>query len=458
MGESARSRRAMQPLGAPWIRRHPPAPAGANVSRLRGMQQPKPAPLVSRTLLFVMMAMALSEASRTMILVQVPVFLRELGADISQIGLFFTIAYVFPLALQIVGGWFSDRAGRLLTISIGSLAGVFGFVPYILAPTWQVALLGPALLAITEVLNRPSYRAYIADTAGAGVRGRVFGLADTVVTFAWILGPPVGGFLGENFGYRTMFAVALVTQWLAAWVFLGLTVYERFRGEAAARRGPPGISLKKSMGEMIAILLSGGLVTWMLITDGVRDITIRLSFDLMPVYLSDIAGLSRQQIGFLDGMFGVCLALAGYPAGWLVDKTSQRTGIVLGMLGAATSVVVFAFAAGFWGFGLSWGLLGLGMGLMRPAYGSLIAEAVPQHLRGMALGLLVTSLGVFSLPSPWIGAQIWQFAGPRAPFLASGVLSALAILPAWFKLRVPGPHPTAPAAGVARPVVGGKTE
>jgi hypothetical protein len=50
---------------------------------------------------------------------------------------------------------------------------------------------------------------------------------------------------------------------------------------------------------------------------------------------------------------------------------------------------------------------------------------------------MATSLGIISLPSPWIGSQIWEQFGPKVPFVLTAVLGALALVPAWLKLVVP---------------------
>jgi hypothetical protein len=75
--------------------------------------------------------------------------------------------------------------------------------------------------------------------------------------------------------------------------------------------------------------------------------------------------------------------------------------------------------------------------LLSPAYNSLISKAVPEKLRGTAYGLFSTSLGVISLPAPVIGAQLWSRREPRFPFMLTGWLSLLAILPVWLKFKSP---------------------
>lgn len=393
-------------------------------------------PLISRPLASMLLAMALVEATAAMTVVQIPIFLRELGADIRQIGLFFTLSLIFPFVLRVIGGWVSDSIGRVRAMWFGSLVGVFAYVPYALAPSWQVALLGPALLAVASGLIRPSYRAYIADTTPEELRGRIFGLGETVINVAWIITPPIGGFLALNFGSRWIFIAASLIYSVTAIIFLRLSRSEVANSELPGER-PSLASLRRSFGELIPLMFAGGLFTWILITDGIKDIAIKFSFDLMPIYVTEIAGFDKLDIGFLDGIHGVAWVVASPFGGWLVDKTSERLGVTVGLIMMMASPLVFAIATTYWGFALSWFLLGIGGAFIVPALDSLIARGVPTRLRGIAYGMVVSALGLISLPSPWIGSQLWVWLGPKAPVLLTVVLGSLAIIPAWFKLVVP---------------------
>jgi MFS family permease len=397
--------------------------------------QEKPAILTKR-LAFFLLAMALVESSRTLTMVQVPVYLNELGASIEQIGLFFTISAIIPLIFRILGGYLSDSIGRLRALFIGSIIGILGYFAFTVAPSWQFAILGPAMLGVASALVFPSYKAYIADNTGEDVRARVFGLSETIVTAAWIIGPPIGGLLAQNFGYRAMFGAAVLSYAFAALLFAGLLLTGR-RSEQQTTQQVSLVSLRDSLKEIVALAFAGGLVTWILITDGVADIASRMSSDLMPVYLGTEIGLSKQSIGMLDGAHGIALALTMFPAGYLIDKTSERLGVALGMLLLIASRLVFGVASAFWGFALSWALLGVAISMFQPALNSLISKGVPRHLRGVAYGFVVTNVGIVSLPFPWIGSQIWASFGPKAPFFTSAILASLIIIPAWFKLVDP---------------------
>ena len=75
--------------------------------------------------------------------------------------------------------------------------------------------------------------------------------------------------------------------------------------------------------------------------------------------------------------------------------------------------------------------------MIEPAYASLISKAVPEKLRGTAFGLFSTSLGLISLPAPWIGARLWEGVSPIFPFYVP-LVAMVAMLPVmWFKFKVP---------------------
>src|SRR3989304_8859749 len=64
--------------------------------------------------------------------------------------------------------------------------------------------------------------------------------------------------------------------------------------------------LKINLRAMFALVFSGGLITWMLITDGLRDVSFQFSENLFPVYMQEIGGVLLPQIGW-----GVLVFLSG---------------------------------------------------------------------------------------------------------------------------------------------------
>jgi DHA1 family tetracycline resistance protein-like MFS transporter len=393
-------------------------------------------PLLSRMMLLFMLAMILANTAANMYMPLLPLYLKDLDASVVQVGLFFTLSQIVPLALQILGGWISDMLGRLRSIAMGSLAGVLSYVGLILAPTWQWVLLGEGFASVTRSLVGPSFNAFIAEESSEETRARVFGITNTMYMVVSVVGPPLGGWLADAYGFKFMLLGAGALYLCATLIRIGMARVAA-RGKESSPQKLSVSSLKNNLGLMTGMILAGGVVTWILLTDGVRDIAFSTSFTLMPIYLDDIGGLSIKQIGLLESIFGVFMMLVTMPAGWLADKKGERIAIVSGFLLQFAALLTFLRVSGFWGYAAAWALLGLGVGLMAPAYDSLISKAVPEKMRGTAFGLFSTSLGVVSLPAPAIGAQLWERVGPSFPFKITAWLGLLTVLPAWFKFKLP---------------------
>ncbi|MES0343275.1 MAG: MFS transporter [Anaerolineales bacterium] len=401
-------------------------------------------PFLSRKMILFLIGLTFAEATRAMTAVQIPVFLREIGASVSQVGLFFTLTMIVPLVLGIFGGWISDSIGRLRAILFGSLAGILGYLPFAFAQRWEVTLIGPIILAVATGLIQPSFRAYIADTCPTETRGRIFGLSKSFITASWIITPPLGGFLAMNYGARTMFLTAVFLYGIAAIIFMFLLRSEEMKTTAPAEK-PSLKSLKESFTHIFPIVLAGGLLTWIIISEGIRVFASYLSFNLLPVYLNDIGLINKQGIGLIDGLHGIAWVLAAPIGGWLSDKSSERNSFMLGTAIFLSSFLIFILAEGFEVFALSWIIMGIGGALLDPAVNALIARGAPAHLRGVAYAVVPAIIGLVALPAPWIGGQIWEATNPKIPFLATLLIGSLALIPAWFKLRVPADEGIAPA-------------
>jgi MFS family permease len=399
------------------------------------LTKPQKAPLINNMLKTFLLAMILANVAWQMYGPVLPLYLKSLNASVVQVGLFFTLSQIIPLALQIVGGWVSDSLGRLRSIALGSVAGIFSYVGLILAPTWQWVLLGEGFGSVTRSLVGPSFGAFIAEQSDEENRARVYAISESLYTVVIIVGPPLGGWLVDKYGFKPMLVAAGLLYTLATILRVGMA-----RAAAQRESGPSQAlsfsGLRKNLGMMTGLILAGGLITWLLITDGVRDIAFSMSFTLMPLYLEGIGGLSVQQIGWLSSIFGMASMAINIPAGWLADKKGERLAIALGFLFETAALLVFLQVNSFWGYAGSWALFGLGSGMMSPAYSSLMSKAIPEKVRGTAFGLMHTSLGLFSLPAPALGGQLWAHAGPRVPFMLTAAISLLTILPAWFKFRL----------------------
>jgi MFS family permease len=407
---------------------------------------PKKTRLLSPMLLWFMGTMILANIAAQMIMPLESLYVQELGASVAQVGMFFTVASIAPLLFQVFGGWLSDSVGRLQAIAVGSVSGALSYLFYLFAPTWIWLLPASVLTSMAVSFVAPSFQAFIAEESTDETRGRVYGVTSTMYMVVNIIGPIVGGAVAQGLSFKIMYLVAGGLYATAAIVRVGMARYasRRKQQEAKAAEKPSLAGFKKSMISVAAVLTAGGVVTWIFISDGVRDVAFSLIGRLMPIYLENEVGLSLMQIGGLQSITAIVAMALMSPAGWLSDKKGERVGIVGGFALMSIGWYLFLIGTNFWHFVVSRVVVGAGWALIDPAYSSLISKVVPDRLRGTAFGLFSTSLGLISLPAPWIGAWLWEAVSPIFPFYVP-LVALVGVLPVmWFKFKLP-----APAAEVA---------
>ncbi len=393
-------------------------------------------PLLSPVLRWFMFAMVLANISGNMAIMLIPLYLDELGASITQIGLVFTILSVVSLITQIFGGWISDSIGRLKAIAIGSVGGVIGGFILVLAPTWQVLVLALAINRLPGAMVGPSFGAFIAENSKEENRGRVFGVTDMIYQICGIVGPSLGGFLVSQYSYKIMFLVAAILYTLAA----GLRIWMATTMKSASSHETQDLSWNSfgiSVKTLITMIAGGGVITWIFLTDGIRDAAYQLSREIEPLYLEQIGGLDIQEIGILSSLFSIAMLLTPMISGKLSDKYGERVPISSGFFLIFIAYTIFLNVIGFVPFAVVWVIFGLGVGLLSPAYSSLISKVVPHSKLGAFNGVFYSSIGLISLPASYLGTLMWKYINPRSPFIVAAVVSFLTIIPIWFKFKVP---------------------
>ena len=166
--------------------------------------------LISRLIVFVAVLAALLEIIDTSIVnVAIPTMMGNLGAtleDVSMVVTGYTVANAIVLP---VSAWLGERIGRR-TYYLGCI-GVFiitsvacGFAPNLnslIVFRILQGLAGGALLPTSQALIYEQFPKEQAGTAGA-----IFGMS---VMIGPTLGPVLGGYLTDNFGWRSIFNINL---------------------------------------------------------------------------------------------------------------------------------------------------------------------------------------------------------------------------------------------------------
>jgi MFS family permease len=399
-------------------------------------EKTKKQPILTPIMRWFMLAMVLANIGGMMTPLLMPLYLTELGANITDVGLVFTLTSAAILVLQIFGGWVSDSIGRLRAVAIGSVGGVLGYAAMFLAPSWQWMIVALAIYQIPYALVGPSFQAFFAENSAEENRGKVFGISGTIFAVTGVIGPPLGGVLVGWIGFKGMLAVSGGLYAIAAGLRIWMATTMKSQAVGQATQKLTMGSFKRSMSSMVGLMLAGGVLTWIFVTDGVADIAFRMSGELQPLYLDQLYGITVTQIGLLGSINAMAAMFVPMLSGKLVDKYDERLPLISGFLLIFTSIVIFLRADSFLTFAISWAVGGFGGGMLGPAFQSLISKAVPPKLLGTFSGVFHSSMGFISLPAPWIGAQLWERISPQTPFIITAAAALLITIPIFFRFRL----------------------
>lgn len=341
----------------------------------------------------------------------------------SEYGGWLTFAYAFmQFIFAPILGNLSDKYGRRPVL----LFSLFGFgIDYILlsfAPNIAWLFLGRAIAGITGA-SFTTAAAYIADISTPENRAKNFGMIGAAFGLGFVIGPILGGFLGE-LGERVPFMVAAglaFTNWLYGYFVLPESL-------KAENRRPFDIKRANPIGSLLHLKkypAVGGLIgSFIFIYLASHAVNSNWSFFTIERFQ-----WSKKMIGISLGVVGV---LVGAVQGGLVRIVNPKIGnersVYLGLSLYALGMLLFAFASSTWMMFVFLVPYCLG-GISGPALQSIISSHVPANEQGELQGALTSLISSTTIVGPLMMTSLFSyFVSPKAPVYFPGVSFLLGFL------------------------------
>ena len=156
--------------------------------------------------------------------------------------------------------------------------------------------------------------------------------------------------------------------------------------------------------------------------------TLGNSSDAFLMLRAQSVGCSTIEIFLVVAAFSLVVATTSTKGGKLSDKFGRRGMIIGGWLIYALIYFGFAFASERWHVWTLYAGYGLYYGAFLGASSALVADLVPDRVRGTAYGIFNAALGVAALPASVIAGLLWDWYGPAVPFLFGAVLAVMATI------------------------------
>lgn len=382
-----------------------------------------------RDLKLLLFSTILANTASRMTLPFMPLFILELGGTVPQVGLFFTVHTLSASLLRPLGGWFSDSIGRIQAVALGASFTMLGTLGFALSPRWEWLLLSSVVMALGRGVVGPSFQAYIAEAAPKGQMAQTYGLVNGLFTICQIVGPALGGFLVERYELRLLFWVGVGLTAVATLLRLypGIGLVYRWENVKVAR-------LRDGFSGMAVALVAGGLLTWLFVTDSLRDMGIQIYENLQPL-LMQANGIGEAQIGYLFSFYAIVYLLVSWFGSRLADRWSATGALALSGVVQALALLLLVWLTSVPMFWLFFALAGVSFGIGDPAFDAFLAKATPPERLGLTFGLFNTALSFFTTPFPYLGSLLWEQASPTVPFWVGALFLLAAGVVTWCWVR-----------------------
>jgi MFS transporter, DHA1 family, tetracycline resistance protein len=343
-------------------------------------------------------------------------------------GLFGTVWALMQFVFSPVLGSLSDRFGRRPVVLLSNFGLALDYVLMALAPSLLWLFVGRVISGVTSASISTSF-AYIADITPPDKRAAVFGKIGAAFGAGFVLGPALGGLLGN------------VDPRLPFWVAAGLSLANALYGLLILpeslpedRRAPFRWKSASPVGAL-HLLGSDRLLAGLSLTNFIAQIAHVVLPSTFVLYATYRYGWDTKTVGLTLALVGICaMVVQGAGIGPIVRLLGEPRALMLGLISGAIGFLIFGLAPTG---PLCWvGIPVMALwGVSGAASQALMTQLVAPDRQGQLQGATASVQSVAQLAGPFLFTLTFAyFIGrqspvqlPGAPFLLASLLLVLAL-------------------------------
>lgn len=372
-------------------------------------------PRIPRTVWVLGLVSMFMDISSEIIHALLPLFMTTtLGLSVAVVGLVDGIAEATAHITKVFSGYVSDRTGRrkpLILLGYGLGAASKPLFP--LAASAFPILAARFADRIGKGMRGAPRDALIADVTPQSVRGRAFGLRQSLDTAGAFAGPLIAiglmALLANDM--RLVFWIAVIP----AAISVGLVLFGVEDCTPSAHSSRAAIRLSDFR------KLEGAF--WRVAAIGVLLSLARIS-EAFLILKADAEGLPLMLAPLVLVAMNLVYSVGAFPAGMLSDRVDPRTLLQWGIAALIAGDILLAFASSLAGVFTGIALWGLHMALTQGVLARMVADSAPKRARGSAFGLFSLFTGIALLVASVVAGLLWDTLGPFSTFLAAASFAA----------------------------------
>lgn len=382
--------------------------------------QPISSPKIPATVWALGLVSLFMDLSSEIIHALLPLFLTTtLGVSVAIVGLIDGISESTASISKIFSGYISDRLGRrkpliLLGYGLGAVSKPF----FAMAGSASVVLGARFVDRIGKGLRGAPRDALVADVTPVAIRGRAFGLRQSLDTVGAFTGPllAIGLMFIFSNDIRAVFWVAIVPGVISVLLVL-FGVEDRQQAPGRPARAPVLIRDLKRLERPF----------WGVVAIGVVFTLARFS-EAFLLLKANAEGLPLALAPLVLVVMNIVYSLGAFPAGIWSDRVPARRLLLWGLACLVAADLLLAFSSEIVGTFAGIAVWGAHMAITQGLMAKLVADHAPEELRGSAFGLFNLATGVALLVASVLAGLLWDNLGSSATFVAGGIFAGSAFL------------------------------
>jgi predicted MFS family arabinose efflux permease len=336
---------------------------------------------------------------------------QRYGYSVAEAGRLISLYGIGGILGSLAGGRLTDAFGPV-RVQIVSLLGTGAWMLFMTTIEQQWVLAGSVLvLGLLNDAFRPGNQTAVGASCDAAVRPKALAMNRLALNAGWMIGPSVGGFLAKA-SYTWLFLVDGATCVVAAVILW-----------ACLRGWRPEIH-KRPEGDM-SRTWHDGLFLSVLISSFFALLAFLQYFSTEPRYLKDALDNDEITIGLLLAINPLIIVLFEVP---IAGRLRGRHALSFSAIGCFVSGVAFLVLIpefGMLGVITSLAVLTLGEIFEVPVLSAWVYERAPAHARGAYTGMFTGTFSLGFVLAPWLGGELYDYAGADALWWACGGLGTL---------------------------------
>ncbi len=320
-----------------------------------------------------------------------PLYAESFGVGATMVGLLSTAFGISRIPVNVPAGSLADRIGRKPLLVAGPLIMSVAALLTGLANSFGQILALRLLQGVGSALQMTAAMIVMADISTPQDRGRTMSLYQGSLLLGTSVGPMIGGFVGEQFGYCAPFFVySFLTLCAAAWAYFAVRETRGVAGGRVSASAPHSLRGVRSRLTGLSLLGNHNFLLVSLVTMTIFFTRAGSQNTVLPLMGSSQYHIGTAKLGYGFTAIALLNLLTINAAGNICDRYGRKVAIVPSCILCGLAVASFTFGHTYLHFLLSCALFGIAIGIGGPAPAAYVSDLNLPGGRGVSLGIFRT--------------------------------------------------------------------